>query len=158
MDDASPRTLPGLIREKLLTLRPLLETQGVIQLKGKDYRLRYREFDGVCGYVRHKSLILGDERIAAAAKDLIKTWRAERDLELTRQAQFEQASRDQTRERHMLRRRAQDLAGGGDRRRQRIGKWFDQVHAKPLEMFAFSVSGKFPDPPPVGRPRKCALW
>ena len=51
---------PGLFAE-LIRLRPLLETQGVIQRHHGGYRLRYRFYDSDAGFTRHHSLALPSE-------------------------------------------------------------------------------------------------
>lgn len=150
--------IPEPLRAALHALRPALETQGVVQFHYGSYRLRYRFHDEDAGFVKHKSLPLGGADVAAAVELLLDLWRQELHAAQVQRAHAEQAEHRKARQNKSLRRLAQTLAGGGARRRQRIGKWFDDARNNPAEMLAFTLTGKFPEPPRAGRPARARLW
>ena len=77
MDNESERMLadnfPDLFAE-LTRLRPLLETQGVIQRHRDGYRLRYRFLDSDAGFTRHRSLALPSEFVIDHVRAMLSIW------------------------------------------------------------------------------------
>jgi len=53
---------------------------------------------------------------------------------------------------------AQELCGGGWRRRKQIGDWYEKALSDPVEMFRFNVTSAFPEARKGGRPTKKRSW
>jgi len=160
---AAPDCIPANLRGKLEAMRGSLEVQGVVQLHGGRnrqhfYRLRYREADPT-GTLLHRSLSLGpDIQLAAAVRDLISTWKAERlkrEADQRRQAAAVKLDNMKTALACSV---AQAIAGGGRRRRKQIRDWFNATLQDPQAMTAFSISNTLPEARKPGGQHKCALW
>lgn len=76
--------IPPEILAKLMSLRPVLELQGIIQRMERrtgetSYRLRYREHDAERGFTIQRSVELGDANVAYQVQALLDRWRVGRD-------------------------------------------------------------------------------
>ena len=165
MDSESERILadnfPALFAE-LTWLRPLLETQGVIQRHRDGYRLRYRFFDSDAGFTRHRSLALPSEFVIDHVRAILCVWREQRQAA---DAVEEQRLEEVRKQKHVLaieRQVVQSIVGvqgGGPRRKRRAAEQFDAaVEAGPLEMLRFSLFGNFGQGGKPGRPRKQRMF
>jgi hypothetical protein len=142
--------IPQALMHTLTELRPILETQGVIQLHRSGYRLRYRQHDADSGYTVHRSVKLGDDNVAMAVTALLDEWRGARSA--ARHAKKIEQQRAGT-ERKMLRSiYARD--GSGWRRRRQLRKWVESFKDKPGELFYYQLTEKLPDRRPRGRPSR----
>lgn len=150
--------IPEPLRSRLESLRPTLEQQGVIQRRKNGYRLRYREFDPVAGYLKHKSLHLGGKIMAELVESYITAWRDEIAIEavIDRQEMIaERQKHAQIAGKRYLSQTLQKLQCG-ERRRRQIRQWLKGKDTG--SAITLLLSGALPDPPKRGRPRKCRLW
>lgn len=159
--------IPRELLIELETLRPIIEQQGVVQLHHGDdrrptYRLRFREFDSHAGLTRHRSVPLGSSPIVVqAVAELVRLWQDEfqaGEQHVGAQSLLETIAPPSVTPIDPARELAQELAGGGRRRRNQIGEWFDKALNDPAEMFKFNVTSAFPKPRKGGRPLKNRLW
>lgn len=165
MDNESERILaenfPVLFAE-LTRLRPLLETQGVIQRHQRGFRLRYRFFDPDAGFIRHRSLSLPSEFVIDRVRAILCMWREQRLVADAAEEQRREAERKQKRIVAAQRRAVQAIVGvqgGGSRRKRRAAESFDAaLDAGPMEMLRFSLNGNFGQGGKPGRPRKQRLF
>lgn len=156
--------IPAATLETLLSLKDVLATQGVIQLRSDrrgSYRLRYRQYDREAGCSRHRSLDLGrDEAVAYEAQRLLEGWRAERNAECQearRKAAEEKALRE---ERKVLIAAAQKLAGGGRDRRARVAREINAaMSGSPVKALAYIWGERYlASNRSAGRPAKAGFW
>jgi len=165
MDNESERILaesfPALLAE-LTRLRPLLESQGVIQRHHGGHRLRYRFFDTDTGFKRHRSLTLPSESALEPVRAVLSVWREQRQAADALEAQRQEAERKQKQIVALERQVVQSIAsvqGCGSKRKQRAAKEFDTaVDAGPMEMLRFSLNGNWGQGGKPGRPRKQRLF
>jgi hypothetical protein len=134
--------LPEELQRELEMLRPMLERQGSFQRrnerKNSPWRIRIRLKDA--NGIRHqKSIHLGEEAVAVAARTLVNQWREER----RRQDQAAERQREAAlREKHELaamRRNVIEAAGGGRRRRERVAREFDKAAKDPRRFLAYTL-------------------
>src|SRR4051812_43368115 len=74
--------IPPSLLCRLSSLRPTLEKNGTVMLrreKGRNpcYRIRVRVFDQELGYIKQRAILLGDERVAGAVRELLAKWKWE---------------------------------------------------------------------------------
>jgi hypothetical protein len=156
--------IPTELYTDLEALRPILERQGVVQYRqGTDrrgmYRLRFREFSTRAGFTLHRSMSLGYQpAVAEAVAVLIRRWQDEFQASSNSSKTTSGAQTTVAPTADAAREAAQAVCGGGWRRRQQIGEWFDQAVQDPAEMLRFTFTGKFPTPRKAGRPPKKRLW
>ncbi len=158
--------IPRELLLELETLRPLIEQQGIVQQHHGDdrsqrYRLRYREFDLDAGFTRHRSIPLGSNPvIIQAVAELIRQWKDEHLAGQKADNEQQPPEPDATPDEAVdpARELAQELCGGGRRRREQIAAWYDGALNDPVEMLNFNMTGAFPDVRKGGRPLKHRTW
>lgn len=158
--------LPAELLFELKALQPTLERNGVVQLHhGTDrrptYRLRFREYDSHAGYTRHRSIPLGHNPIVVqAVAEMIRRWQdehqaGEKQIHEQPPGKVIAPAVNQTDPALEL---AQELCGGGRRRRKHIGEWYEKALSDPIEMFRFNVTSAFPGVRKGGRPPNKRSW
>ena len=156
--------IPNQLRSDLEALRPILERQGVVQFRHDpdrpgNYRLRFREFNSDAGFTLHRSVSLGrDPAIGEAVAVLIRRWQDEFRPHKEKIEQAPVSTVPENPPHDIARDAAQALCGGGWRRREQVGAWYDKAIQDPAEMLRFTLSGKLPAPRRAGRPPKKRLW
>lgn len=156
--------IPAELRGDLEALRPVLERQGVVQYRRYPdrpgaYRLRFREFNSSAGYTQHRSFALGNNSlIAEAVAALVQQWQDQFQAGAKSTEPPPETPKSKPAQADPARDVAQLLAGGGWRRKEQIGAWYDAALSDPAEMIRFTFSGKFPSPRTAGRPPKKRLW
>ena len=158
--------IPAELLFDLSALRPVLERNGVVQLHhGTDrqpsYRLRFREFDSRVGYIRQRSIPLGHNPVVVqAVAELVRRWRDEYQPggESTKSQPSPQATPPSEKQSDPALKLAQELCGGGWRRRDQIAKWYNEALGDPAEMMKFNLTGAFPGVRKGGRPLKKRTW
>ena len=134
--------IPRSILDRLLELRPLLETTGgCVRRRERDgtYRLRIRVPNEKYGQVR-KSIGLGGDDVAADVQALIDGWRqakAAKEPEVDRKSEEERAYRGKVKE---LRRAVMAGLPKGSRRR-RLAREFDEAASDPVSLYGFLMAG-----------------
>jgi hypothetical protein len=137
--------IPRSILDRLLELRPLLETTGgCIRRRERDgtYRLRVRAPGEKYGQVR-KSIALGDEGVAADVQALIDGWReakAAEEPKVDRESGEERAYRKQVK----ALRRAMLVGIPGSGRRRRAAREFDEAARDPMSLYGYLLAGAPP--------------
>ncbi|MEI6233309.1 MAG: hypothetical protein WCT04_09665 [Planctomycetota bacterium] len=163
MDDCVS-VIPAELRSDLEALRPVLERQGVVQYRRSadrpgSYRLRFREFSKSAGFTLHRSFALGDDPVVAeAVAALVQQWQDEHVAVRKAVAPPPESPKPEAPPSDLAREVAQLLAGGGWRRKEQIGEWYDQALKDPTEILRFSMTGRFPPARKAGRPPKKRLW
>src|SRR4051812_22618702 len=103
---------------ELLRLRPVLETQGVIQRHHSGYRLRYRFLDPDDGYTRHRSLTLPTDEVVEHVRSILTVWREQRQADEAAQEELKNARLKQKKVLSVERELVQAIVGargGGER-------------------------------------------
>lgn len=160
---AADPEIPEALMSKLQGLRHVLEKNGMVELResrgsGPVYRLRYYIKDAQGGY-HDPCMTFRDETLAAAVKQLIDGWRQEFRAAKAAKRAAAAASRQEQREYKKFRREMQDAAGGGWRRRQAIGRLYDEAAAEGGFALWTMMMGLNTLAPPGkrGRPRRGGL-
>lgn len=144
MDSTITTTIPPDLLARLEGLRDILSANGaVICRKEPDrrigWRVRYRD-RAENGRRAHRSIPLDSEPVALAVKALLAGWQHERRQQLQEARQARQQADQRSRQRHRrLRRMVVTLAGGGRKRRRRIGRLYDEAAAEGLEQEAIFI-------------------
>ena len=150
--------IPLPLRERLVTLKPTLERQGVIQRHREVYRVRYRFFDLDLGCIVHRSLTVGDEPTAAAVKTLLEQWRdAWSAQETAKEYQRNEGKRLAAADRLELKILYAADGFPTDWRRRQLRAWRKSLADDPRAAMRFAVTQQFPARNPCGR-RPQSLW
>jgi hypothetical protein len=153
------KNIPDELLRELLQHRVSLERGGkMVRGQGqrvRRYRLRFT-VRGPGG--RRQRTIPFNPDFAPLVAMVVNMWRREFQERKAAEKQKEQLDREQKQKVQAMRQQAIRLGGGGRRRRQRIGKEFDQAAEGPRAMYAYQITQTYlrPDRRP-GRPRKGAL-
>ena len=156
--------IPNQLRSDLEALRPILERQGVVQFRhdpdrSGTYRLRFREFNSDAGFTLHRSVSLGrDPAIGEAVAVIIRHWQDEFQPHKGKIEQATVSTVPENPPQDIARDAAQALCGGGWRRREQVGAWYDKALNDPAEMMRFNITGAFPAVRKGGRPLKHKTW
>jgi hypothetical protein len=157
MEPCIESTIPATLLEKLIQIKPVLETQGTILPHKRYFRLRYRA-ECEYGYVVHRSISLGsDQGVLNAVETLLARWRADRQA---REAEEEKRQAETRLEQRRTRLSANMFAtvnGNGLRRQRQLRDFYHRCIDDPLLGMCFVVSHELPPRRKIGRPRKL-IW
>jgi hypothetical protein len=157
MEPASENTIPAVLLERLVALKPILETQGVIQLRQRRYRLRYRAQSGK-SYPVHQSIAIGgDMGIVNAVEALLAGWRAERQARDAEEERKMSEARLAERNDQLAAGLFAKMHGGGSRRQRQLRDFYRSCQNDPLTRMRYLVTGVLPARRMAGRPRKL-IW
>ena len=151
MEDIESRIPPALLA-RLVALKPLLETQGILQLHRSVYRLRYRaECD--YGYLVHRSILIGaDVSIVNAVEALLERWRADRQARDAEEARKQADARLEEDKEQVLANLFATLHGGSRQRQRQLREFFRECWDDPVKALHYLFSHQLPPPKKPGEP------
>ncbi len=138
--------IPPVILQKLINDHASLERNGRVEQRCEpgragSYRLRYRGPKTGSTKVHQLSITLPSAEVAFAVRQLLMGWQNAWADQKQQVKAAETERRLDERDNRELRREWQRLAGGGRRRKQRIGKEFDQAsEGGVMELAVFALS------------------